>query len=178
MLTFATLCAQSRALSRMAFDRRYPHAWLLRELGPEDQPPPSFKTLFAGTSPGAASQPALCRHRISSAMSVASHGCELLAVTKRPESPWQDRILIGRALNSDIVLRDQSVSKVHAHISVLVADTPLLHARKSTNGTYLNDRLLTPAGDGVPLRSGDILQFGNVICEFILNADLYRLMSR
>ncbi|WP_437604981.1 FHA domain-containing protein [Sorangium sp. So ce834] len=178
MLTFATLCAQTRALSRMAFDRRYPHAWLLRELGPEDQPPPSFKTVFAGTSPGSHSQPALVRHRISSAMSVASHGCELLPVTKRPESPWQDRITIGRAPNSDIVLRDPSVSKAHAHISVLIADTPLLHARKSTNGTFLNDRLLTPAGEGAPLRSGDILQFGNVVCEFILNADLYRLVVR
>ncbi|WP_437595596.1 FHA domain-containing protein [Sorangium sp. So ce590] len=178
MLTFATLCAQSRALSRMAFDRRYPHAWLLRELGPEDQPPPSFKTVFAGTSLGSSHQPAVCRHRISSGMTVASHGCELLPVAKRPESPWQDRILIGRALNSDIVLRDPSVSKVQAHISVLIADTPMLHARKSTNGTFLNDRLLTPAGDGAPLRSGDILQFGNVICEFIVNADLYRLVAR
>lgn len=178
MLTFAKLCAQSRALSRMAFDRRYPHAWLLRELGPDDQSPPSFKTVVGGTSPGSSNQPALCRHRISSGMTVASHGCELLPVTKRPESPWQDRILIGRAPNSDIVLRDPSVSKVHAHISVLNADTPMLHARKSTNGTFLNDRLLTPAGDGVPLRSGDTLRFGNVLCEFILNADLYRLVAR
>jgi len=178
MLTFAALCAQSRAISRMAFDRKYPHAWLLRELGPDDQPPPSFKTLVAGTSPGMSGQPTTSRHRISSAMIATSHGCELLPVAKRPESPWQDRILIGRALNSDIVLRDASVSKVHAHISVLVADTPMLHARKSTNGTFLNDRLLSPSGDGVPLRSGDMLQLGNVVCEFIVNADLYRLVAR
>ncbi|WP_437669140.1 FHA domain-containing protein [Sorangium sp. So ce131] len=178
MLTFATLSAQCRAISQAAFERRYPHTWLVRELGPEDQPPPSFKTVFAGTSPGASVHTSASRHRISSAMNAASRQCELLPVIKRPESPWQDRILVGRALNSDIVLRDPSVSKVHAHISVQGATTAMIHARKSTNGTFLNDRPLEPLSDGVALRSGDVLRFGNVVCEFLLSGDLYRLVAR
>ncbi|MGK4003824.1 FHA domain-containing protein [Sorangium sp. So ce1036] len=179
MLTFATLVTQCRALSQMAFERRYPHAWLLREASTDELGAPCFKTAFGCTSPGTSCQPTQLRHRISSAMTAASfERCELLPVTKRPDSPWQDRILIGRALNSDIVLRDPSVSKVHAHISVLSPDAPTLHARKSTNGTFLNDRLVSPAGDGVPLQSGDILQLGNVVCELIVSADIYRLAAR
>lgn len=179
MPTFATLVAQCRALSQMAFERRYPHAWLLRETSADEVGSPCFKTVHGRTSPSVSCQPMPVRHRISSAMTAASfERCELLPVMKRPESPWQDRILIGRALNSDIVLRDPSVSKVHAHISVLSPDAPTLHARKSTNGTFLNDRLVSPAGEGVSLQSGDILQLGNVVCEFVVSADVYRLAAR
>src|SRR5262245_48740931 len=40
-------------------------------------------------------------------------------VAKAPGNPYLDRISVGRARNCDIVVRDGSVSKLHAHMRIV-----------------------------------------------------------
>jgi hypothetical protein len=102
---------------------------------------------------------------------------ELVPVQKREENPWQDRILIGRATNNDIILREPSVSKSHAHLAQESDGSWLIHAKKTVNGTLVDGRVVE-AGSTCTLRAGSTLQFGNVHCEFIENGALYDLFSR
>lgn len=102
---------------------------------------------------------------------------ELVPVQKRGESPWQDRILIGRALNNDIILREPSVSKSHAHLAQESDGTWIVHAKKTVNGTFVDGRFVDAGATGV-IRPGSTLQFGNVFCEFIENGALFDIFSR
>jgi hypothetical protein len=72
---------------------------------------------------------------------------------------------VGRAVGSDLVLDDDSVSKMHASLSIgedgvfSVADTG------STNGTFINGQRIA-YGKAVELVDGDILKFGQVEVTF------------
>ena len=78
---------------------------------------------------------------------------------------WLDRIgprpfLIGRSPTADLVIRDQSVSRRHAHI----ARTPegfMLADLGSTNGTWLGSRRISQvevaAGDRIALGAAPLL---------------------
>ncbi len=77
------------------------------------------------------------------------------------EESFAYRISVGRARNTDIVLRDASISKFHAWFeqeedgSLCVADAG------SKNGTSLNGRNLQPR-EFTRLQEGDKIRFGNV----------------
>lgn len=74
-------------------------------------------------------------------------------------------LLIGKDKEHvNLQVKDRSVSRIHARLIREGSDIYIedLH---STNGTYVNDLLLTPH-EQVKLRRGDILQFGK--SEFVL----------
>jgi pSer/pThr/pTyr-binding forkhead associated (FHA) protein len=102
---------------------------------------------------------------------------ELLPIRKRDDSPWQERILIGRAPNNDIILRDASVSKSHAHFSQGPGGAWVLIAKKSRNGTFVDGRPLG-GGESAAVRSGSALEFGNVRCELIESGALFDSFTR
>ncbi len=88
----------------------------------------------------------------------------VLAICKQAENPWHDLVSVGRARNNDIVLRDDSVSKLHAHFRVegervFIVDTG------SRNGTHRNGVPLTPESE-VELHTGDVLRIGRVEGSF------------
>jgi pSer/pThr/pTyr-binding forkhead associated (FHA) protein len=72
---------------------------------------------------------------------------------------------VGRAASSDLVLDNDSVSKMHASLSIgddgvlSVADTG------STNGTFINGQRIA-YGKAVALVDGDVLKFGQVEVRF------------
>lgn len=74
---------------------------------------------------------------------------------------WETETLLraGRLSSLEIVLEDSSVSRRHAEVRT-VAGSWKVRDLGSTNGTYLNGTRLSP-GEW-PLRSHDILRFGNV----------------
>jgi hypothetical protein len=84
----------------------------------------------------------------------------LIELVKAPGNPYPDRISIGRARNCDVVLRDPSVSKLHAHVRVEGGARVVVDAG-SQNGTRVNRTLLAP---NTPHRiaSGDLVSFGRV----------------
>ena len=67
----------------------------------------------------------------------------VFALVKGSRNPWPERISIGRARNNDVVLPDQSVSKLHAHFVPNPAGGPMaLVDAGSRNGTRVNDTKL------------------------------------
>jgi DNA-binding NtrC family response regulator len=77
-----------------------------------------------------------------------------------------ERTTIGRADDSDIVVRHQTVSRQHALIRGQEDGTFLAIDLGSANGTYLNDRpLVVPTR----LRGGDVLRIGAMTFEFRLD---------
>ena len=75
--------------------------------------------------------------------------------------PGGRRLNVGRASDNELMLNDQSVSKIHAALlmttegSLLVADTG------SSNGTYINGRRIS-YGESRVIEEGDVVGFGNV----------------
>src|SRR5258707_532939 len=67
---------------------------------------------------------------------------QIIPVLKRAGNPYPDRISVGRAANCDVVLRDPSVSKLHAHIVMRGSKFELIDL-ESHNGTLVNGRKLT-----------------------------------
>jgi hypothetical protein len=91
---------------------------------------------------------------------------QLFAIAKSDRNVWQERILVGRSTNNDVVIRDRSVSKLHAIVRMEDESTVQLADHKSTNGTSHRGRRLDP-GETVDLRYGDLVHFGLVAVRFI-----------
>ena len=100
---------------------------------------------------------------------------EVIPVTKRQSNPYPERISVGRARNCDIVLRNRSVSKLHAHFRHTGGDKLELVDLGSYNGTWLNGAQL-PAHAGELVRSGDELQFGMVSAQLVDADTLYDML--
>ncbi len=86
----------------------------------------------------------------------------VIALGKRGDSTYADRISVGRALNKDIVLRDASISKFHAWFETANGEWTLTDAG-STNGTRVNGVALS-ARQTVALTTGDTIRFGSIEC--------------
>lgn len=152
-----------RSLPRADFVARMPHPFLLvlsrssleeEELG--------FDTLVGESNFGG-------RRRSS-----PSRRIDVLEVVKAAGNPYPDRISIGRARNCDIVLRDPSVSKLHAHVRLHGGELHLVDLG-SQNGTMVNDRILA-AHRAEPIRAGDTLIFGNVSVKLVDAGQLHDFM--
>ena len=99
---------------------------------------------------------------------------EVLPVVKAPGNPYPDRVSVGRARNCDIVMRDPSVSKLHAHFRVGGGKLELVDI-DSQNGTRVNGRALAPH-QPAQISTGDTVLFGSVACKLVDAAALYDLL--
>lgn len=100
---------------------------------------------------------------------------EIIPLVKGGVNPYAEKLIIGRARNCDVVLRNASVSKVHAEIEVTGANAGEIVDRGSRNGTYVEEERLDP-GSKFRVRSGDVLRFGGVGCAFVGAAELLNLL--
>jgi hypothetical protein len=85
---------------------------------------------------------------------------EILELVKARGNPYPDRISVGRARNCDVVVRDPSVSKLHAHIREHAGAVQVVDLG-SQNGTRVNGSALAAHVPG-PAAVGDRIEFGNV----------------
>jgi hypothetical protein len=97
-------------------------------------------------------------------------------IAKRAKSPFQDRISVGRTRNSDIVIRDSSVSKLHAHFRVEGANVTLTDVG-SHNGTKVDGTRLVPH-QPYPIRVGAMLTVGAVAVRIIDARAAYDTLRR
>jgi hypothetical protein len=97
------------------------------------------------------------------------------AVQKSPGRPFPERVSVGRAPNCDIVLREASVSKLHAHFLHVTETGADVADAKSSNGTRVNG-VLVAAGEKRKVDVGDKLTFGAVTLEWIDAEALYDLL--
>ena len=95
----------------------------------------------------------------------AVNGITVLAIEKAAESPWRDRASLGRARNTDLTVIHQSVSKLHAHLTLSDRDAVDLVDQSSTNGVFVNGKRLD-ANTAVRLRDGDAVAFGEVAAKY------------
>ena len=77
---------------------------------------------------------------------------EVLPVVKAPGNPYPDRVSVGRARNCDVVMRDPSVSKLHAHFRIGGPKLELVDI-DSQNGTRVNGRAAGAASAGAGRRT-------------------------
>ena len=99
---------------------------------------------------------------------------EVLPVVKSPANPYPDRVSVGRARNCDVVMRDPSVSKLHAHFRIGGPKLELVDI-DSQNGTRVNGKQI-PAHQPVAVAFGDSIWFGTVTCRLVDASALYDLL--
>ena len=87
----------------------------------------------------------------------------LICPIRKVHAIFPRMITVGRTPNSDIVVPDDSVSKLHAYFKPL--ETPGkfgLADANSTNGTFLNNTQLSPNVAPMPVEPGARVRFGRV----------------
>ena len=101
---------------------------------------------------------------------------ELIEVCKAKGNPYPDRISVGRARNCDVVMRDPSVSKLHAHFRTRDAGRLDLVDLGSQNGTRINGFPLPPnAPEWVS--AGDTIVFGAVTATLVDSEALFEMLQ-
>jgi hypothetical protein len=98
----------------------------------------------------------------------------VVPVGKRADAArvFSERVTIGRARNSDVVLRHESVSKFHAWFARDEQNAYFVQDASSHNGTWRNGVVLQ-GGETARLASGDLLRFGNVEATYCDAATLH-----
>jgi hypothetical protein len=85
----------------------------------------------------------------------------LVRPVRKVHRTFPHMITVGRALNNDLVVVDDSVSKLHAYFQKLPGTQRLgLIDSGSTNGTWLDDHRLPPEGAPLEVKAGSRLRFG------------------
>ena len=102
-------------------------------------------------------------------------GLAVVPVAKREGNPFPERLTVGRATNSDVLLRVPFVSKVHAHVIREPDGSFSIHDNNPSNRTYLRNRVLE-AGATRKLDVGDSVAFGSLEFEFVDAGRLYDIL--
>jgi hypothetical protein len=109
-------------------------------------------------------------------------GVEIVPILKAAGNPYPERISVGRARNCDLVFRDASISKLHAHFRVIGGDIARLELvdHGSHNGTRVNGHRIEP-NTPTPVQGGAAILFGRLATK-LLDAgglhDTVRLLAR
>jgi len=173
----STLKDDAGTLSEDSFAKRHEGLYLLGEYPAPEEDMWSFSTdiRFFDHAPGAP--------RSSSQQSQAPLVRFVHRVEKTDRNTWKRRISVGRATNNDIIIRHDSVSKLHAHFhygTMVRLDqshnaTLMLDDVGSANGTRVNDR---PLKRDVPrpVYVTDRIAFGEIKCRLMDAAALYHAL--
>ncbi|WP_394828650.1 FHA domain-containing protein [Pendulispora albinea] len=164
-LDVSTLRVRAGALTREQFVRDYPGYYLVVTPNPE-----SLNIGYRTVAMSVASA------RKSEGAPPATF--DIVPIAKAPHNPYPDRVSIGRATNCDIVFRDASVSKLHAHFHDFRAGAPgplRVVDLGSSNGTRVNHVILEPQHP-VVLEPGDTLQLGGVKARVADGDALYEFL--
>jgi hypothetical protein len=168
------LVKEVRETSRDVFVSRYPAPFLLifgSEIDGSPSDPPGAPE--AGTLAGSFTFRTFTGYPDDT--SSGNELREVYPVTKRGANPYPDRVSVGRARNCDIVLRNRSVSKLHAHFRRASSGKFEIVDLGSYNGTWLNGAQLD-AHNGELVSTGDELQFGTVAAQLVDADTLYDML--
>ncbi|MBI5496415.1 MAG: FHA domain-containing protein [Deltaproteobacteria bacterium] len=155
---------RAERLGLEAFCARHPDPFLVRldERGGRDDATPWVfaKPGAAKAPPGRLLQP------------VAGFMARVFEVVKTSGSGARHVVALGRAADNDIVIEERSISKAHARLKRTAAGEWEVEDAGSRNGTRVNGTRVA-LDTARALRSGDVVNFGDVSCLFISSRDLF-----
>ncbi|MGZ3425634.1 MAG: FHA domain-containing protein [Polyangia bacterium] len=157
-----TLAELVQSTTRDEFVASQPHSFLVLEQALYEQEQVGFSTQVVDPV-------SLKRSVVRRAQNI-----EVLPVVKAAGNPYPDRVSVGRARNCDLVMRDPSVSKLHAHFRIGGPKLELVDI-DSQNGTRVNGRALAPH-QPAQVANGDTILFGSVAARLVDAAALYDLL--
>jgi hypothetical protein len=100
-----------------------------------------------------------------------------IGLVKRPGTAFGSVLVVGRAATSDVWIDDQSVSKLHARITLEDEGAYVISDARSTNGTWVNDVQLDEREERL-LVDGTRLRFGDRSFTVRSVATLHQMLSR
>jgi pSer/pThr/pTyr-binding forkhead associated (FHA) protein len=167
-----------RQLGRAEFEKKFPHPWLVRELD-DDERPALFRTMVTNVKKIAPPAP-LPKQRLAGMGMSAQLAAEpgrygVYPLAKSGSNPWSDRILVGRASNNDVVIKNDRISKLHAYFQSGPRGWRVYDAR-SANGTRVDGVLVPPGEEGLEVKSGQVVMFGTVAAQVFDSAELYEAL--
>lgn len=90
-------------------------------------------------------------------------------LVKRPGNPFPNFVSVGRAMNNDVVMSVETVSKLHAYFTFEDGGW-MITDHRSTNGTQLNGRTVPPEMPE-PVADGDRILFGKEVSVVFLSPE-------
>lgn len=159
----ADIIELARVMPRDRFVRRVTNLLLVVSEASEDGQPIAFRTVAA--SPAAHRKPP----------PPPGPASEVLEITKAKGNPYPDQISVGRTRNCDVVLRNPSVSKLHAHFRRDAQGQLVLVDNGSQNGTRVNGKLLAE-NEPHAVAVGDVIQFGRLTTSLLDAARLFDIV--
>ena len=153
MRPLAELVTERQTLSSDAFLQRHPNPVLVLVVGDDaEEKWRAFRTTLVTSQ-------ALARVRTDLPALLAAY--TIVEVTKSTDSPWRHRISLGRARNNDKLIKDRSISKLHAQFTFNEEGEVRLGDCGSRNGTRVNGRRLAPE-ESLALAAGDEIRIGRI----------------
>ncbi|MCU1277395.1 MAG: hypothetical protein JWM53_941 [bacterium] len=156
-----TLAELAQSTTRDEFVAQQPHSFLVLEQALYEQEQVGFSTQVV--------DPVSLKRSVRRPQNI-----EVMPVVKAAGNPYPDRVSVGRARNCDLVMRDPSVSKLHAHFRIGGPKLELVDI-DSQNGTRVNGRALAPH-QPAQVSNGDTILFGSVAAKLVDAAALYDLL--
>jgi hypothetical protein len=172
--TVAELRKLAATASREQFCRQVASLWLmhLSDTSPSAPPAPDEMPWTPPLTEGAGPAPT---RRMLRASGPEAYSFQQLG--KSSDNVWASRILVGRAGNNDVVIRDPSLSRLHAYLAEVEEGLRIWDA-KSRNGTWLDNERVPAFGPGREIRAGSSLRLGHVSCSVLGSDELYAMLSR
>lgn len=148
---------RKRAHTRDEFIRRHPFPFVLL-VGDEVDVNFEFRTQ---TTP--------------SLLDVQSTTHRVMPLLKVGSNPYQDRIIVGRTRNCDVMIRAPDISKYHADFRIEGPAQAVLRDRKSSNGTKVGNKTLEP-NEAVTIKPWDRIRFGATQVIFLGPGELWDVL--
>jgi hypothetical protein len=105
----------------------------------------------------------------------AGRRLEIYPLVKKPNAPFPDMITIGRTPNNDVVLRDATVSRLHAFFRSRDEGWRIADGG-SKNGTFLDGAPLAPRRER-EVASGQLVKLGDLELTFYTAEELFKMLS-
>ena len=100
---------------------------------------------------------------------------EIYPLAKKPHAPFPDMITIGRTPNNDVVLKDATVSRLHAFFRHRDGHWQIADGG-SKNGTYLDGTVLAPRKER-DVASGQRIKIGDLELVFYTSEELFKMLT-
>ncbi|MEM6961473.1 MAG: FHA domain-containing protein [Myxococcota bacterium] len=164
--TLKSLAAEATRLGCPEFISRYPHPVLLDTGLIEDRQKHKFHTEIDNSGVLGRNVPTV----------QPMPDLQVIQVCKGEDSPYSDRVSVGRTKQSDIQILHRSVSKFHAYFISKENQWFLVDAN-SKNGTFVNSKRVEPNSNGLLVDDRTIVTFGKRSLRYHLPKGLFEILK-